>query len=167
MDEAVPPPDHGPAAQSDSPLAEFGPLSDAVFRVARLHKMLAGQLLRQVGLYPNQELVMMRLWAEGPQRQVDLVRMLESEAPTIARTIQRLEKAGFVRTSRSPTDRRAVLVEATQESMSLRGSVEGIWATLESWTVGDWTESRRADILEALTALEANLLEAERREGTS
>lgn len=66
-----------------------GPLSHAIFRVARLHKMFAGQLLRETGLYPLQELLMMRLWVERPQRQIDLVRSLDSDAPTMARTVAR------------------------------------------------------------------------------
>lgn len=142
---------------SDDVLARLAPVSHAVFRVARLHKALAGQLLREVGMYPNQELVMMRLWTEGPQRQVDLVRMLESEAPTMTRTIKRLEKAGLVSTSRSPDDKRAIIVEATAESQALRREVERIWATLESWTTDDWTAAERADALDALAALESNL----------
>lgn len=150
----------GTAEGHDDVLAELAPVSHAIFRVARLHKTLAGQLLRQAGLYPNQELVMMRLWTEGPQRQVDLIRMLQSEAPTMTRTIQRLEKAGLVRTSRSPDDRRAIIVEATAESETLRHEVEQAWATLESSTVGRWPEDRRTAVLDALAAAEANLLEA-------
>jgi MarR family transcriptional regulator, organic hydroperoxide resistance regulator len=142
-------------------LAELAPLSHAVFRVARLHKMMAGQLLRGIGLYPAQELVMMRLWTEGPQRHVDLVRMLESEAPTMTRTIQRLEKTGLVRTSRSSSDRRSVIVEATEESLSLRKAVEDAWTELEARTVGEWDETRRTEILKALAALESNLVGAE------
>jgi MarR family transcriptional regulator, organic hydroperoxide resistance regulator len=142
-------------------LAELAPLSHAIFRVARLHKMAAGQLLRGVGLYPSQELVMMRLWTAGPQRQVDLVRMLESEAPTMTRTIQRLEKAGLVRTSRSPEDRRSIIVEATEPSLSLRKGVEDAWKELEARTVGEWDEARRNEILAALTALESNLVGTE------
>lgn len=107
---------------------------------------------------------MMRLWTDGPQRQVDLVRMLESEAPTITRTIRRLENTGLVRTSRSPTDKRSIIVEATPASLPLRRNVEQAWSTLEAWTADHWSESRRSDILDALTALEANLLEAEHRE---
>jgi DNA-binding MarR family transcriptional regulator len=142
-------------------LAELAPLSHAVFRVARLHKMMAGQLLRGIGLYPAQELVMMRLWTAGPQRHVDLVRMLESEAPTMTRTIQRLEKTGLVRTSRSSADRRSIIVEATDESLSLRKSVEDAWTELEARTVGSCDEARRKEILEALAALESNLVGAE------
>ncbi|MGH3448443.1 MAG: MarR family winged helix-turn-helix transcriptional regulator [Nocardioidaceae bacterium] len=167
MDASATPPDNKPTPQGDAPLAELAPLSHAIFRVARLHKMVAGQLLRQLGLYPNQELVMMRLWADGPQRQVDLVRMLESEAPTITRSIRRLEKAGLVRTSRSATDKRSVIVEATSASMTLRGDVEEAWATLEAQTVGHWSERRRKEVLEVLTALETNLLEVKHRDSPS
>ncbi|MEU6782629.1 MarR family transcriptional regulator [Nonomuraea angiospora] len=79
------------------PSVQAGPLNHAIIRVARLHRMLAAQLLRRVGLHPSQELVMMQLWDRGPQRQTDLVRMLGSDTATMTRTIQRLEHAGFVR----------------------------------------------------------------------
>lgn len=165
-DDHVTAPDDGAvqgdeAPLSDSALAELAPIGHAIFRVARLHKTLAGRLLRQVGLYPGQELVMMRLWTEGPQRQVDLVRMLESEAPTVTRTIGRLEKAGLVYTTRSPSDRRSVLVTATEASLSLRERVEQAWATLEARTVGDLDGLGQQDVLDALNALEANLAEVD------
>jgi len=147
------------ASRGDFALAELAPVGHAIFRVARLHKTLVGRLLRELGLYPGQELVMMRLWTEGPQRQVDLVRMLESEAPTVTRTIGRLEKAGLVFTTRSPTDRRSVVVTATEASLALRERVEQAWAMLEARTVGTWDERRRQDVLDALHALEANLAE--------
>src|SRR5690625_3970432 len=132
MDNAAAAEDDESARASDTPLADLAPVSHAIFRVARLHKILAGQLLRELGLYPNQELIMMRLWTEGPQRQGDLVRMLEAEAPTITRTIRRLEAAGLVRTSQSPTDRRSIIAEATPASMPLHHQAESSWATLEA-----------------------------------
>lgn len=141
-------------------VAGQGPVSHAIFRVARLHKMMAGQLLRETGLYPNQELLMMRLWDEGPQRQVDLVRHLETDAPTVARTVRRLERAGFVRISVSPTDKRATVVEATRASMPLRKAVHRIWSELEAATVGSLSEDERAQILASLTSLEENLTAA-------
>lgn len=166
LDDAATTPGEHPVQEGADSLAELAPLSHAVFRVARLHKTLAGELLRQLGLYPNQELIMMRLWTEGPQRQVDLARMLESEAPTVTRTIQRLEKAGLVHTSRSTTDKRSIIVEATAESQSLRGSVEQAWQTLESRTAGHCTESRREELRDALATLESNLLEATHTENS-
>ena len=44
------------------PCSDAGPLSHAIFRLARVHRMLAGQLLRRCGLHPGQELLLMHLW---------------------------------------------------------------------------------------------------------
>lgn len=136
------------------------PLSHAVFRVARLHKSIAARLLRESGLRPGQELVLMTLWHSGPQRLVDLVQTLDSDAPTMTRSIARLERAGLVRRSRSATDRRAVLVEATERSLSIRGAVDSAWAELERLTVGDASAERIGEILQALGELEARLNDA-------
>lgn len=142
-------------------VAAVGPISHAIFRVARLHKMFAGQLLREVGLYPGQELLMMQLWDHGPQRQVDLVRTLDSDAPTMTRTVRRLERAGFVRRTPSPSDGRSTIVEATRASMPLKRSIERIWADLEALTVSSWDEQEETRVLDALKALEHNLSTAE------
>jgi len=142
-------------------VAAVGPLSHAIFRVARLHKMFAGQLLRETGLYPGQELLMMRLWDEGPQRQIDLVRSLDSDAPTMTRTVARLERAGFVRRARSATDGRATIIEATRASLPLKKAVERIWAELEAVTVGALDAQGQAEVLASLATLEVNLVAAE------
>lgn len=134
-----------------------GPVSSAIFRVARAHKALAARLLRESGLRPGQELVLMTLWERGPQRQVDLVESLDSDAPTMARSIARLERAGLVRRRQSPADRRAVIVEATEDALALRQKVETAWAELERITAGRLPAKRRTDVLAMLAELEMNL----------
>ncbi|MGV9763641.1 hypothetical protein [Micromonospora tulbaghiae] len=42
--------------------------------------MLAGQLLREVGLHPGQELLMMRLWDSGPLRRTDLADEFDTDS---------------------------------------------------------------------------------------
>ncbi len=142
--------------------ASNGPISHAIFRVQRLHRMRAGQLLRQVGLYPSQELVMMQLWDLGPQRQTDLVRLMDSDAATITRTVSRLEAAGFVRRSPSTEDRRVTIVEPTAASQALRTRVERTWSELESDVTHDLDAAERAQLLTLLTKLEASLARATR-----
>ncbi|MFE6891961.1 MarR family winged helix-turn-helix transcriptional regulator [Streptomyces sp. NPDC057694] len=134
-----------------------GPVSHAIFRVARLHRMIAGQLLRQVGLHPSQEVVMMELWQRGPLRQVDLRDVLGSDASTITRTVHRLEQAGFVRRMPSLTDKRSMIVEPTAASLALRDKVEDIWAELERCAVGDLTDAEQEQTLASLGRLERNL----------
>ncbi|MGW2202056.1 MarR family winged helix-turn-helix transcriptional regulator [Streptomyces sp. NPDC001774] len=137
-----------------------GPVSHAIFRVARLHRMFAGQLLRRIGLHPAQELVMMHLWELGPQRQTDLVRLMDSDAATMTRTVQRLEQAGFVRRRPSPTDKRASLIEPTAASHALRREVEQIWSQLEDLTTAGMSADERAAALRTLERLEQNLAQA-------
>ncbi|MCX2953984.1 MarR family winged helix-turn-helix transcriptional regulator [Lentzea sp. NEAU-D7] len=137
--------------------ARGGPVSHAIFRLARIHRMVAGQLLRRIGLHPNQELLMMRLWDVGPQSQSDLVTALDSDSATMTRMIQRLERAGFVRRNRSESDRRVVVVEPTPESQALRQEVELTWRRLEEMTLRGLDDGERAEARQVLERLEKNL----------
>ncbi|MFH9869070.1 MarR family winged helix-turn-helix transcriptional regulator [Streptomyces lydicus] len=137
-----------------------GPVSHAIFRLARLHRMFAGQLLRRIGLHPGQELVMMHLWELGPQRQADLVRLMDSDAATMTRTVRRLEQAGFVRRRPSPTDKRASLIEPTAASHALRREVEQIWTQLEELSTAGLSADERTAALHTLERLEQNLVQA-------
>ncbi|MEU6082521.1 MarR family transcriptional regulator [Streptomyces sp. NPDC047108] len=137
-----------------------GPVSHAIFRLARLHRMFAGQLLRRIGLHPGQELVMMHLWELGPQRQIDLVRLMDSDAATMTRTVRRLEQSGFVRRRPSPTDKRASLIEPTAASHALRRQVEQVWSQLEEISTAGLTDDERTAALHTLERLERNLVQA-------
>ncbi|MEU6662031.1 MarR family transcriptional regulator [Streptomyces sp. NPDC046821] len=146
-----------PESEEFSEAARRGPISHAILRVARLHRALACQILREVGLHPAQELVMMQLWDRGQMRQTDLARRLGTDAATMTRTIQRLEKAGFVRRTRSTSDKRSVLVESTAAGHALRKQVEDLWARLEDYAAGDFTDAELSKTLAVLERLETNL----------
>ena len=146
------------------PVGDAGSVSQALFRVARLHHLLGWQLLRETGLHLGQELIMMRLWADGPQRPADLIRLLGSDAATMTRSVQRLERAGFVRRTPCPTDRRAVIIEPTQASQALRAQVEAIWPRLEELCTKGFTDDERTRTTELLAMVERNLAEAAEEE---
>jgi len=148
----------GPAAPG---AAAGGPISHTIFRLARIHKMLAGRLLREVGLYPSQELLLMRLWESGPQRQTDLAAELGMDSAGTTRIVHRLESSGYVRRLPDPGDRRATRVEVTAKGLGLREHVERIWSQLEELTVGDMTPAERQAALDDLLRLEENVLATE------
>ena len=148
------------AAKSVPTTARRAPVSHAIFRVVRLTRMISANLLRPVGLYPGQEIVMMYLWDLGPQRQVDLVRLTSSDAATMTRMIRRLEHAGFVRRSPSAEDKRAFLIEATPASRGLRKQIEDIWTQVEEITVGGLSKQERQTVLRVVEDLEDRLSRA-------
>lgn len=82
---------------------------------------------------------------------------MDADSATITRTIQRLERAGFVRRAPSATDRRVTMVAATPASRGLRADVEAVWAELEERTVAGLDEQERATVVRVLGRLEANL----------
>ncbi|MGY0055712.1 MarR family winged helix-turn-helix transcriptional regulator [Streptomyces sp. LZ34] len=150
----------GPANVRMPDSVAAGAINHAILRVARLHRMLAGQLLRRVGLHPGQELVMMQLWDRGPQRQTDLVRLLGSDAATMTRTIRRLENAGFVRRRSSTTDKRVTIIEPTAASNALRSEVEQLWMDLETSVAEGMTRAQQAEAIEVLSRIEESLARA-------
>ena len=155
------------AGVASSSAASGGPVSNALIRVTRLHVMRIRQLLQGLGLHPGHELLLMHLWDTGPQRQTDLAAEFDTDSASMTRTVQRLERAGFVRRRPDPVDGRATLVESTPAGMALRGRVERLWARLEADTVGDMPASQERQLLRGLRKLEVNLLSATTGDTTS
>ncbi|MEV5875108.1 MarR family transcriptional regulator [Streptomyces sp. NPDC052101] len=139
--------------------AQGGPVSHALSRVARLHRTAAAGLLRELGLYPGQELVMMSLGESGPARQSDLIRMLGLDPSTVTKMLQRLEQAGHVRRLPDPVDRRAVLVEATESGARLLAEVGRVWSVLEEESLAGLAPAEREQLLTLLGRVEASLCE--------
>ncbi|MEV7423930.1 MULTISPECIES: MarR family winged helix-turn-helix transcriptional regulator [unclassified Streptomyces] len=147
-----------PACTDELPgAARGGPLSHALSRVARLHRIAATKLLRSTGLYPGQELLMMHLWDEPAVRQAELIKSMDLDPSTVTKMLQRLESAGYVRRSPDPADRRAVLVEATEDSCALRPEVKDAWEQLEEHTLAGLDATERAELARLLAKVEENL----------
>ncbi|MFE7043972.1 MarR family winged helix-turn-helix transcriptional regulator [Streptomyces atratus] len=134
-----------------------GPVSHAVSRVARLHRFAAGKLLKGLGLYPGQEFLMMYLWDAGAVRQSELIKAVDLDPSTVTKMLQRLEQTGHVRRCPDPDDRRAVLVEATDDSCALHADVERAWTNLEEHTLAGLDPSERKELARLLAKVEENL----------
>ncbi|MER5886378.1 MarR family transcriptional regulator [Streptomyces sp. NPDC001941] len=137
--------------------ARGGPVSYSLSVAARLHRIAAGRLLRELGVYPGQELLMMRLWGAGPVRQSELIKAMDLDPSTVTKMVQRLEQAGHLRRTPDPADRRAVLVEATEDSCDLHRQVEAAWAELEDRTLAGFTARERAEFGRLLDKAAGNL----------
>jgi DNA-binding MarR family transcriptional regulator len=148
--------DHSPSESDDTSAVRtvnFGPMSFAIVRLARAHRALATQLMREVGLGAEQGALMMHLWSEGPVRQTALSAHFGRDSASTTRTVQRLEHAGYVRRRRDPRDGRATLVEPTPAGNALRVHVEKLWERLEAVVDGALTDSEKAHALPLIVRL--------------
>src|SRR5687768_1136959 len=96
---------------NELPEVEFGaekqfPISFSIFALARSHRALASQLIRETGLFPGQEIILMQLFQQDGQSQNSLGRTLRLDHSTIAKSVRRLEEAGLITRNRSDEDGR-------------------------------------------------------------
>lgn len=114
------------------PFVDVAPVSAAVMRLAHEQRAVAATRLAALGLFPGQELVLAQLWASDGCSQKELVESLRLDHSTIAKSVQRLERAGLVDRARSLDDGRVMLVSLTAAGRALEQPVREIWSDLEA-----------------------------------
>lgn len=119
------------------------PLSWSIFGVARSHRALAAALLAPLGLYPGQELMLMALFTHDGRSQRQLGDLLRLDHSTVAKSVQRLERAGLITRSRSAIDGRVTLVHLTDRGRDLEQPVRRAWAELERRTTETLTRDQQ------------------------
>lgn len=119
---------------NDIAALKSAPVSATIFQLARNHKAYAARLLRQLDLYPGQEILLMEL-AEVEQRsQAELVRTLMLDHSTVAKSLKRLQDAGLVTRRQSALDARSTIVSLTAAGRSLVERIDTAWNELERTT---------------------------------
>lgn len=138
-------------------IGEIGEVSRMVGKVGRAHASAAAAMLHDLGLYPGQELLLMRLWEADHQTQAELTASLGLDPSTVTRTVQCLERQGLLHRTPSSTDRRAVIVSLTPAACELRELVQEFWSRLETRTMRDMSQRQRTSAMRLLRRVETNL----------
>lgn len=89
-----------------------------------------GPHLAPLGMTHPQYLVMLALWEQDGQRQVDLAKTVRLESATLSPLLTRLEKAGYLNRRTAPEDVRSRIVHLTAAGRALRERAESIPAAI-------------------------------------
>ncbi len=119
------------------PVQDSGRLSYAIFQMARAHRAYAARLLRDLGLHPGQELLLMQLLERDGQTQSELLAAVGLDHSTVSKSLRRMQEAGFLTREPAEHDRRVMRVSLTDKGRAMRGDIEEMWAALEQASVGD------------------------------
>lgn len=84
-----------------------------VWRASNAQRMAAQQLMGPLGLGPGQPKLLSYLAVYGSATQRELASFFEIGPASVCRMLDSLERGGFVRTTRNPSDRRTKLTELT------------------------------------------------------
>ncbi len=118
-------------------------LGYGIVQLCRAHRALAGGLLSTLGLHPGQEIILMQLWQQDGLNQTQLTQLLNVQAPTVSKMLQRLEQTGILERRPSSLDHRIMQVWLTQSGKDLESKVAAIWTELETRTTEHLSHEER------------------------
>ncbi|MET8989790.1 MarR family winged helix-turn-helix transcriptional regulator [Nonomuraea wenchangensis] len=124
-------------------------LSYALISLMKRQRNQLAAALVPLGLHAGQEMLLNQLWREDGLTQSELIARLGVEPPTVTKTLQRLERAGFVHRSPDPDRPRLIRVHLTEAGKALRDPVERIWHELDEDLQRDLDAAER-DVLSRL-----------------
>jgi MarR family transcriptional regulator, organic hydroperoxide resistance regulator len=140
----------------DSEHVDFGcPIpSDTVAcrlqRLGRAQYLMLSTGLERIGLHAGQEHTLSALWEHGPLTQAALAARVGVDTSTMCRTLQRLERAGYVARSPGETDRRTTVVAPTEAAQALRDGMAGVYDRTEERLTAALTGAERRELVRLL-----------------
>lgn len=134
------------------PEAESGDdsVSLALVRTAKRHRSVAATLYAPHGIHPGQDMVIDELWRAGDRTLGQLAAALQIEAPTVSRTVERLERSGLVEKRRSTTDGRSTLVSLSVAGREAHLQWQHAWRELERRTTARLRRGEQAELIRLL-----------------
>ncbi|MEU8386135.1 MarR family transcriptional regulator [Streptosporangium sp. NPDC048865] len=131
----------------------------------RGHRVLLAGLLGEIDLYPGQERVMGALWDNGPQSQNALARIVGVDVSTMTKTLQRLERSGFVSRRPDAANRRISIVDVTPRGHALRPEVDRVLAEVHRRMIQGLTAEQAGELSVLLSVVRNNLCHEEKTAG--
>ncbi|MGW0777740.1 MarR family winged helix-turn-helix transcriptional regulator [Streptomyces sp. NPDC002835] len=127
-----------PAATPRTPsTASEGPMSYAIFELARAHRARAAAMLREMDVHPGQELLLMRLLDRDGQTQSELLESVGLDHSTVSKSLRRMQDAGLLVREPAEHDRRVMVVHLTDKGRALREPLAAMWRALEETSARD------------------------------
>lgn len=123
-------------------------LAFGLLKLVKSSRPVIWPVLDSLGLHPGQDLLLSELWREDGISQAELVARLGVEPPTVSNSVQRLERAGYLR--REPGPGRTRLVFLTQAGRDLREPVEHAWAEADRRLVGPLSDAEQDTLVQTV-----------------
>ncbi|HEX2147330.1 MAG TPA: MarR family winged helix-turn-helix transcriptional regulator, partial [Pseudorhizobium sp.] len=151
----------GKKGKSDKKKGSGGPagseLATAVTQAARSLRTALSRSLAQSGLYAGQDGVILALAEQDGLTAGQLADRLGVKAPTMTRTIGRLEAQGFVARGDDGSDGRLTKVFLTSQGQATVEQIERSVADCSALAVRDFSEKDVKLLLRLLRAMDSNL----------
>ncbi|WP_129284942.1 MarR family winged helix-turn-helix transcriptional regulator [Streptomyces sp. GZWMJZ-114] len=143
--------------------AGAGPLSYAIFQLARIHRAQAAGMLRAMNLHPGQELLLMQLFDHDGRTQAELLERAGLDHSTVSKSLRRMQEAGLLTREPASHDRRVMVVHLTDAGRALQEPIADMWRTLEEISVRDLTPDQVQSFTTCARIIEKSVRDLSRR----
>lgn len=114
--------------------------------------------MNEIKLHSGQVFVLISLWKQDGQSQIQLSKNLNLAPPTVNKMVKNLVDSGFARSQRGKTDTRIVRVFLTDKGNEIRSLIEEQWLKLETRTLLNFTETEKLILFQLFGKLKENLI---------
>ncbi len=132
-------------------------LNEAIRAIGIRHRALSVAALAPFGIHPGHKLILLELETAGLSTQAQLAAASGYEPPTITLSVRQLEEAGLVMRRPSSTDRRATVVELSEQGRALLPKLKAVWRRVAEQTVAGLKSTPVDELTEVLADLASSL----------
>lgn len=126
-------------------------------KIGRMHRDILDKEVRRTGVYRSQHRILMFLFEHADASQKDVAEFFEVSTATIAVTLKKLEKAGYIQRLVDPEDNRCNKIQLTKKGEEIvTQSREIFWRVEEEMFCG-FNEDEKARLLEYFRRICGNL----------
>ncbi|MEJ5314430.1 MULTISPECIES: MarR family winged helix-turn-helix transcriptional regulator [Anaerolinea] len=129
-------------------------------QVCHLHHHRVRQVFESLGLYRGQPPILRILWDEEGLTHNELALRLHVTPATMSRTLQRMEKAGFLMRKPDPADQRVSRVYLTGHGRAVQEQVQQALQRIEADTFAGFTAEELTILRGYLERIRGNLWRA-------
>lgn len=133
-------------------------ISQQTQTIARLMRVILAERLLEYGLYPGQDLLLLKLSEEDGITVSVLAKRLGLRPPTVTKSINRLQAEGFVLRQTSRADQRQICIYLTEQGHAVIRAIEKSLRKTEKDCVRGLDKKERKVLTKLLGRVEMNLL---------
>lgn len=126
-------------------------------QLAIAYRTYLERAMSEIGLHSGQIFILISLWKNDGQSQIDLVKNLNLTAPTVNKMVKSLTISGYVGCRKCETDGRLMRVFLTNKGVEHQSLVAEQWTKIENQSYSNLTETEKLVLSQLFTKLKENL----------
>ena len=125
--------------------------------LARLFERALRERIAPHGVVPGQFPALLCLYEQDGLTQAEIGGRVQIEQPTIANTLQRMERDGLIRRVADPDDRRRVRIHLTPQARALEPTLAAVAREINARATDGLTRAEAEHLMASVTRIIANL----------